>query len=67
MKRRGKKRRRGNRRAAVRRAEATPALGGPTLGLLAAEGLLMQQTMPGAGRVRAAERKHVDRLRAARP
>jgi len=65
MKRRGKKRRRDNRRAAVRRAEATPALGGVTLGVLAAEGLLSQQTMPSAGpRVRAstAERQHVARL-----
>jgi hypothetical protein len=56
-------------RAAVRRAEATPALGGVPLGVLAAEGMLSPQTMPSMGpRVRAsdAERNHVDRLRACR-
>jgi hypothetical protein len=69
MKRHGKKRRRRHVRssAAVRRAEGTPALGGVTLGVLAAEGLLSQQTMPSTGRRRArasvVERKHVDRLR----
>jgi hypothetical protein len=74
MKRGNKKRRRSRHSratAAVRRAEATPALGGVPLWVLAAEGLLTHQTMPGTGRVRArasvAERKHVDRLRAARP
>jgi hypothetical protein len=70
MKRHGKKRRRRHvrSRAAVRRAEGTPALGGVTLGVLAAEGLLSQQTMPSTGRRRArasvVEREHVDRLRA---
>ena len=70
---RGKKKRRRSRHsratAAVRRAEATPALGGVPLGVLAAEGMLSHQTMPSAGpRVRAsvAEREHVDRLRACR-
>lgn len=71
---RGKKKRRRNRHsratAAVRRAEATPALGGVPLGVLAAEGMLSHQTMPSAGSPRArasvAEREHVDRLRACR-
>ena len=71
---RGKKKRRRSRHsratAAVRRAQATPALGGVPLGVLAAERMLSHQTMPGTGRPRArtsvAEREHVNRLRACR-
>jgi hypothetical protein len=71
MKRGKKKRRRGRHStAAVRRAEATPALGGVPLGVLAAGGMLSHQTMPGTGRTRAratiAEREHADRLRVCR-
>jgi hypothetical protein len=66
---RGKKKRRRSRHsratAAVRRAESTPALGGVPLGVLAAEGLLPQQTTPSRGpraRTSTAERQHVARL-----
>jgi hypothetical protein len=68
MKRYGKKRRRRHvrSRAAVCRAEDTPALGGVTLGVLAAEGCFRNRRCGARGVARASvvERKHVGRLRA---